>query len=154
MADDTEQLLRRVPLFEGIEPRALAALAALAHPRSYARGELIFREGEDGVGMYVIASGRVLVFHERNGVEDPIKEEGPGEVFGEISLLVDHPRIASVKAIEPTTCLIMTAWSFRQALDGSPHLARQMLTHVARWLVEAEDRSAAIDRKAAATAHI
>src|SRR5215204_1043867 len=115
---DAEQLLREVPLFQGLDHRHLALLAKLMHPRTLAVGEVAFHEGEDGVAMYAIVSGKAEIYHERGGRE---------EVFGEISVLVAHPRIASVRAVEPTECLVLSEWNFRTALDESPELARHLL---------------------------
>jgi len=67
-----------------------------------------------------------------------------GEVFGQLALLTEHPRTASVRATSATECLVFTAWSFRAMLTESPEIANQLLGTLAQWLVEAEDRIAAL----------
>jgi CRP/FNR family transcriptional regulator, cyclic AMP receptor protein len=140
---DAERLLKDVPLFEGFEPRYLAVLAKMVHERSFAPGEVIFHEGDQGVAMYIVATGEVEVYHERGGKEERFLTVGPGGVFGEISVLVGHPRIAAVRALQPTECLVLTDWNFRAVLDESPEIAKHLLYRLAQWIVDAEDRAAA-----------
>jgi len=140
---DAEQLLRDVPLFQGLDHRHLAQLAKLMHPRTLAAGEVVFHEGDEGVAMHIIVSGKAEIYHERGGKEDVIRQLGPGEVFGEISVLVQHPRIASVRVVEPTELLVLSAWNFRTALDESPELPHHLVYRLAQWIVDAEDRAAA-----------
>jgi CRP/FNR family transcriptional regulator, cyclic AMP receptor protein len=140
---DAEQLLQDVPLFQGLERRELTLLAKLMHPRTFAPGEVVFHEGDDGLAMFIITSGKAEIFHERGGKEEAFRQLGPGEVFGEISVLVQHPRIASVRAVEPTEALVLSAWNFRTALEESPELTRHLLQRLAQWIVDAEDRAAA-----------
>src|SRR5687768_15950370 len=134
---DAERLLKDVPLFEGFEPRYLAVLAKMVHERSFAPGEVIFHEGDQGVAMYIVATGEVEVYHERGGKEERFLTVGPGGVFGEISVLVGHPRIAAVRALQPTECLVLTDWNFRAVLDESPEIAKHLLYRLAQWIVDA-----------------
>lgn len=138
---DADQLLQSVPLFQGLDKKHLAVLAKLCHERSFGPGDAIVNEGESGIGLFVVGSGRVEVVQKRGADEQQLRTMAAGEVFGEIGLLTDHPRTASVRALEPTTCLVMTAWSFQEALDGSPEIAKALLKTVAQWLVETEDRA-------------
>jgi len=140
---NAEQLLRDVPLFQGLDHRQLAQLAKLMHPRTLAAGEVVFHEGDEGVAMHAIVSGKVEIYHERGGKEELVRQLGPGEVFGEISVLVQHPRIASVRVVEATDLLILSAWNFRTALEESSDLARHLVYRLAQWIVDAEDRAAA-----------
>ena len=76
----------------------------------------IARQGEVGTGFFLIVRGRVRVVHD--GVT--IAHLGPGEVFGEISVLDQMPRIASVIAVEPTICLGVASWDFERLLEEQP----------------------------------
>jgi CRP-like cAMP-binding protein len=140
---DADQLLQSVPLFQGLDKKHLASLAKLCHERSFGQGEAIVTEGESGIGLFILGSGRVEVLQKRGAEEQRLRTMGAGEVFGEIGLLTDHPRTASVRAVEPATCLVLTAWSFQEALDASPEIAKPLLKNMAQWLVETEDRASA-----------
>ncbi|MBM2810806.1 MAG: Cyclic nucleotide-binding protein [Chloroflexi bacterium] len=140
---DAEQLLKDAPLFRGLDGKHLRMLAKMAHERTFTRGEVIFREGDESFGMYIIASGQVEVVQERGGEEKVLETRGPGQVFGEISVLVDHPRIATVRATMPTECFVFSEWSFRDVLYRSPSMMRHLVRRLARWVVNAEDRAAA-----------
>ena len=140
---NAEELLRKVPLFQGLDKKHLGMLAKTAHERSFPAGQAIVQEGESGIGLFVVGSGQVEVVQQRGGQETRLRTLGPGAVFGELGLLTDHPRTATVRATEPTSCLVVTSWNFRALLDESPIIAKEMLGTVAKWLVEAEDRAAA-----------
>jgi len=133
--------LDKVPLFAGLDSKHLDVLSKMTHPRSFRAGENIVQQGEQGIGLYVIQSGKVEVVQKRDGGEGHLRAMGPGECFGEIGLLTDYPRTATVRATEPTECLVITAWNFRASLQESPDMARQLLGTVAGWLVEAEART-------------
>ncbi len=143
MSAETEQFLETVPLFKNLDRRHRAVIAKTVFERSFAAGEVIVREGEQGLGAYMIRSGRVEVVRAPGGQEERIATLGPGEVFGELALLTDAPRSATVRAVEPTTCLVLTAWNFRAELRQSADMAYMLLEVVARRLVEAEARMAA-----------
>jgi CRP/FNR family cyclic AMP-dependent transcriptional regulator len=140
----TQDILRNVRIFRGLDRRYLAQIAKSAHVRSYAAGETIVSEGENGIGLYVISSGEVDVYQTRDGEERQLRVMRPGEVFGQLGLLTDHPRTASVRAVSNTECLVFTAWNFRAMLAESPEIAGHLLGTLAQWLVEAEDRAAAL----------
>ena len=133
--------LDKVPLFEGLEAKHLAVLGKMVQPRQYKDGETIVQQGEGGIGLYVIQSGEVEVTQKQGANENRLRTMGPGESFGEIALLTDHPRTATVKALQPTACWVMSAWEFRSALQESPEMALRMLKTVAQRLIEAEERA-------------
>jgi len=140
---DAQELLQSVPLFQGLDKQHVAVLAKFCHERSSVVGDVIVREGESGLGFFTISTGQVEVTQQRRGRDERLRHMGAGEVFGEIGLLTDHPRTATVRATEPTTCLVLTAVSFNNALERSPEIAGPLLKTVAGWLVEAEDRASA-----------
>jgi CRP-like cAMP-binding protein len=139
-----EDTLSNVRLFRGLDRKYLAQIAKGAHARSYEAGDVIVSEGEDGIGLYVISSGEVDVYQAREGGERHLRTMRAGEVFGQLALLTNHPRTASVRAISKTECLVFTAWSFRDMLADSPEIATHLVGTLAQWLVEAEDRIAAL----------
>ena len=99
-------------LFRDLSPAEIDLLLSRFVPLTVAAGELIIRQGESGERFYVVRSGRVEV--ERDG--EVLAQLGPGEAFGEIALLLDLPRTATVTAIEPATLLALDAYDFRDLL--------------------------------------
>jgi CRP-like cAMP-binding protein len=101
-----------MPLFRDLSPAELDLLLARLSVISAADGEIIIRQGEPGERFYVVRSGAVRI--ERGGQE--LARLGPGEAFGEIALLLDVPRTATVIALEPTVLVALEAHDFRDVL--------------------------------------
>jgi len=129
--------LSRVPLFAGLEPSALEALEALTFQRVFPPGETIIEEGRTGNGLFVVLSGRVEVL---KGATQVIATLGPGEPFGEMALLGDWKRSASVRSVEETTCLGMDRWVFLAHLRREPELALGVIQFLAQRLADADAR--------------
>ena len=140
MAGNVE-FLKRVQLFEDLDGRSLEAIANSAVEQSYRAGEEIVRQGDTGVGAFIIRSGRVEVVQERGGQTERLAELKAGEVFGEMALLDEFPRSATVRAIEPTTCLGIQRWHFKGILESHPQLALALLPVLTRRLRTAEAHS-------------
>jgi CRP-like cAMP-binding protein len=135
--DRRTELLAGCPLFRGIEPGGLAALAELATAVDFPVGHVIARQGEIGTGFFVIVDGRVRVI--RDGTV--VARLGPGEFFGELSVLDRMPRNATVAAEEPTSCMALASWDFEKVLLDQPALTLAILRGVATRLREATDSS-------------
>lgn len=128
------ELLGRVPLFRGLPESELWSMAALARPSSVGKGELLFREGDPGDRFYIVYSGSVEVLKERPlGDHERLAVKRAGEGFGEMSLLNDSPRSASVRALEPTDLLVVSREDFNDLL-GDSALAIGLLRSMARSL--------------------
>ena len=140
MAGNVE-FLKRVPLFEDLDQRSLESIANSAVEQSYEAGQDIVGQGDTGVGAFIIRSGRVEVIQERNGKSERLGEMKAGEVFGEMALLDEFPRSATVRAIEPTTCLGIQRWHFRGILESHPQIALALLPVLTRRLRNAEAHS-------------
>ncbi len=130
--DRRAALLAGCPLFKGIDAEGLAKLAELATPVDFPRGHVIARQGEIGTGFFVIVSGSVRVV--RDGTV--VARLGPGEFFGELSVLDRMPRNATVAAEEATSCLALAAWDFEKILLEEPALTLAILRGVAQRLRE------------------
>lgn len=98
-----QAILEKIPVFEGFSPRELAALGRVLHKREYLPNEVIIRQDEPGLGMYIIQSGQAAVISGRDDVQ--LSVLGDGDFFGEVSLLDETPRSATVVA--RTHCLIL-----------------------------------------------
>jgi CRP-like cAMP-binding protein len=128
------ELLGRVPLFRGLPDTELWSMAALARPKALAKNENLFREGDPGDRFYVVYSGSVEVLKERPlGDHERLAVKQAGEAFGEMSLLNDAPRSASVRALEPTELLVISRDDFN-ALLGDSALAIGLLRSLAKSL--------------------
>jgi CRP-like cAMP-binding protein len=108
------QEVAEMALFRDLSSAELDVLLARLLPLDAAAGETIIRQGDSGERFYVVRSGAVEV--ERDG--HPLARLGPGEAFGEIALLLDVPRTATVTAVEPTRLLALEAHDFRDLLAG------------------------------------
>ena len=124
-ADDipAEDFLTRAPLFARLEGRQLHRLAELCVPRSYEASEEIVVEGSTGLGLFVITGGRVEVTRGAGDEKVVFAELGSGDLLGEMSLVDDQPRSATVRTLEPTTCLLITRGSFQSLVDREPEIA-------------------------------
>jgi CRP/FNR family transcriptional regulator, cyclic AMP receptor protein len=138
-----DEFLQTVSLFQDLDKKHRNVIAKTVFSRKFNAGEAIVREGEPGVGAFMIRSGKVEVTKESGDETEHLNTLGPGEVFGEIALLTDLPRTATVRALEPTEVLGLTAWNFRAELQKSPELAYQLLRVTARRLADADARLAA-----------
>jgi CRP/FNR family transcriptional regulator, cyclic AMP receptor protein len=120
--------LKNIPLFSNLTPKNLKRVANLCKIREFEEHDFIVRQGDDGVGLFIITSGMVQVRKTTDeGREIDIATHGPGEFFGEISVLDGAPRTASVVAIEPTTCMAVVSWDFRALMDSHPRIALQIM---------------------------
>ena len=84
--------------------------------RAHAAGDIIIREGEAGDAAYIIVSGKCRAFRQAGDVEETLTTMGPGDVFGEMALLLDEPRAASVQAVEPVTLLVLDRATLSEGL--------------------------------------
>ena len=132
------EFIHKVPLFEELDDRSLTAIVNAVVEQSYAPGQEIVREGDTGVGAFIIRSGRCEVLQRRGGEQVRLGELGPGDFFGEMALLDEFPRSATVRAIEPTTCLGLTRWHFRGILESHPQIALAILPVLTKRLRNAE----------------
>ena len=113
------QQLASVPLLADLDDRVRRRLAEVGKRRTYDADDPIVKEGSTGTALYIILSGKARV--ERGG--DTIGELGPGEFFGELALIEEHPRSATVTAVTETDCLLFPAWEFTALLKEHPEIA-------------------------------
>jgi CRP-like cAMP-binding protein len=140
MSDERIEILRKVPLFDGLSDKELAAVANAAKERRFDTGDVVVGEGEGGVGFFVIADGsaRVETRGERRATL------GAGASFGEVALLDEGgKRTASVIAESPLRLFGLTAWQFTPLLEQHPAIAVKIAKMLARRLRETEERLAA-----------
>lgn len=121
-------LLRKAPLFSDLPEEELHALASRLGKRTFARGMILFHKDSPGQTLYLIESGRVRIFIlSDNGQEMTLNVHGPGECFGEISLLDGKPRSAGAVAIEQTVAYVLHRDDFLCCLRDFPVLTQRVL---------------------------
>lgn len=138
---DKAAMLRQVPLFAGLPEETIDQLARVARVSSYPEGDEILEEGaeideEAGDGMYLLINGTVEVRKDSTDGTDGhlLARLGPGEFFGEMALLDDQPRSASVFAKTDVLCLGLNRWDFLRHLRSNPETAIKMLAVLSRRL--------------------
>jgi CRP-like cAMP-binding protein len=132
-ADEIVSFLARVPLFKSLNKRQLESLAKVAHHDRFEAGAEIVAQGESGVGLYVIASGKANVVHnEPDGTTPVVNILNPTDFFGELAMLSEGPRTASVVATEDTECLVITRWNFLALAKKDAEMAVVIMEELAR----------------------
>ena len=130
-----EDVIAQVPLFSDLSHRELQILAANCREREYPTDATLLRQGETGVGLFVLISGRVQASQQTStGETRNLGAFERGSVLGEMSLLDDLPRTATVIALEPTRALVIPVWDFRAVLRESPEISIKLLSVMSRRL--------------------
>jgi CRP/FNR family transcriptional regulator, cyclic AMP receptor protein len=128
------EVLMNVPLFAGLEERDLERLAERFQERTFSEGETVVREGSTGTSFFVIGEGSATV-----SVGDEVRDVlGPGDYFGEIALVDEGVRSASIVAATDLRCYFLTPWEFRPFVEEHPRLAWSLLQNLARRLRSAQ----------------
>lgn len=131
-----EDFLARVPIFANCTPEEIAAIAAVAQESGFQPAQIIVTQGTPGQAFYLILEGRVEII--RDG--QSLGAFGPGDFFGEMSLLDQAPRSATIKAIDATNCLMLSSWDFKALLEKHPSIAVKLLEVLSRRLRVADER--------------
>ena len=142
------ELLRHVDLFQHLTEQQLEDLAAQTRELSFRKHAVLMTEGDAGESMYVIKTGSVKVYvSDDEGRELVLYQQGKGAAIGDISLLDDEPRSASVSTLEPTTALMIGKQAFLQCLRASPEMAINIIRSLTQRLRDATEgsRSLALD---------
>jgi CRP/FNR family cyclic AMP-dependent transcriptional regulator len=133
---DVVQRLKGVPLFSGVRDRELKRLANVMRESRFNEGDAITTEGRSGIGFFLIEEGNASV----SLYGEIIRTLGPGDHFGEIALIDEGPRSATVTASTDLRCRGMAAWEFRSFVQEHPEVAWPLLQTLVSRLREAQDR--------------
>ncbi len=123
-------MFRSIPLFRGLEEQELRAIVKLSKEMTFREGETIVKEGDSGLGFYLIAEGEAVVKRKNRTVAKLER----GSFFGEMALFDDQPRSADVVAAEPTRCLVLLRWNFWSLAFKNKNIVRGLFREMARRL--------------------
>jgi CRP-like cAMP-binding protein len=138
---DLEAALAAIPMFRHLGARQRSDLARHFCRRTYRAGEVVVRQGDTSMSFYVVLSGRVRIVRNTAGDDGvDIVEEGPGSFFGEMGVIDDLPRAATVAALEPTECALLAKWDFQRELGADPGIAMALISVLNARIRTLEDR--------------
>ena len=141
--EDAEVVLRRAPLFEGLDEESARALRRQMTEVKLSRGEHLFLEGDQGDRLYVVLDGKIkLTRAATDGRESLWSVLGPGEMFGELSLFDPRPRTSTASAVTDATVAALGDEALRPWLMDRPDVSMHMLRALARRLRRANDVTA------------
>jgi len=122
--------LGRAPILAGLSERQLRSLAKSVKVIAYPANATIVKQGEPGIALYILLRGEVEV---RQGAR-ALAKLGPGQFFGELTLLDEEPRSADVVAVQPTECAVLSRWEFWGFAKGEPEVLQGVGREIARRL--------------------
>lgn len=130
-----DQLLSRVPLFQGLNEQQFALLSSRIQKISLRRGEVLFVEGDEGDRLYIITEGKIKLGHSsEDGRESLLAILGPGEMIGELTLFDPGKRSTTATAVSPASMLCLDHSDLVQILDTNPEVAKHLLRALAQRL--------------------
>lgn len=138
---DKITFLQQVPLLDGLNKKQLGQLEKRFVARSYESGAQIVRQGEGGEGLFIIVSGSAEAVRQRaDGTTAVVNTFGPTDFFGELALLHEGTRTASVVATADTECLVLARWDFLAAMQEDAEMGIVVAQELARRFRRALDR--------------
>jgi len=140
-SEETIALLQSVPVFSSLADDDLAEVAAVTVPRTFAAGEIVFREGDRSDTCYVVRLGRVRAVREHtDGRIITLATFGPGDFFGELAMFEDESRSATIEALEDTEAAAILGNDMRRLLREHPEISVKLLGALGRRLRETNER--------------
>ncbi len=142
-----EDTLARVDLFSGLRKKELKDLATYCGERKFSPGSVLISQGEQGLGLFILTKGTVRITRKisPDGAEEVLATAGVGDVIGEMALLDDLPRSATVTAVDEVTVISLPFWEFRRImrriLRNDPDVGLDLLAVLSRRLRKAEQRA-------------
>ncbi|MBN1548628.1 MAG: Crp/Fnr family transcriptional regulator [Syntrophaceae bacterium] len=121
-------IMKTIPLFEGLQDHQMENIARVGIRRTYRRDEIIFMEGDDGNGFYIVEAGQIKIYKiSSEGKEQILHFFGPGETFGEVAVFTGHGFPAYAKANHNAICLFIPRTDFIEIIRQDPTLAMNLL---------------------------
>jgi CRP-like cAMP-binding protein len=139
--EETARLLARTELFADLDPREVQAIAQVAVPRNWDRGQVIFREGDEGDTCYLLRSGAVVLTREhQDGRMVALAELRAGALFGELAMFRGETRSATAEAVEPTSAVALLSGDVQRCMRRNPELALKLLAGLAERVSRTNER--------------
>jgi CRP/FNR family cyclic AMP-dependent transcriptional regulator len=132
-----QELIKQVPLFSDLDKKELQGLASSMKERRFDPGSTIAVEGQTGVGFFIIEEGEATI----SVKGEELNTLGPGDYFGEVALIDDGARTATITAKSPLKCYGITSWEFRPLVEQNADLGWKMLQTMAKMLRASEQRA-------------
>jgi CRP-like cAMP-binding protein len=143
MGQETQELLRRVPLFAELSGPELDQVASVAIPRSFPKGVRVFHEGDSSDACYIVRAGDLRVTREHpDGRAIALATLGPGDFFGELAMLDGGTRSASVETLSDSQLLALPASDVRRVIAAHGDIAAKLIVAITRRLRETNERVA------------
>ena len=142
-----EDALARVDLFSGLSKKDLKDLATYCREGKFSPGSVMLSQGEQGLGLFILTKGtaRITRKNSPDGAEEVLGTAGAGDVIGEMALLDDLPRSATVTAVDEVSVLVLPFWEFRivlrEILRRDPDVGLDLLAVLSRRLRKCEQRA-------------
>lgn len=135
MSLNVAEILQGCRLFSKVDARGFQRLATIARICRFDKGEMVFREGEECPGVYVLGSGLVRVFKTApSGKEHVLHMIGPGNTFAEVAAIGGFRCPANAEAVAATVCVLLPLEKFRDLIDHDHDFCREMLMGMASWV--------------------
>lgn len=142
-AEQTIALLHHVPVFSALGREELARVAAVAVPRKFGRGQVVFREGDESNTCYIVRTGQARAIRQhQDGRSITLAHFGPGDIFGELAMFDDERRSATVEAIDHTEVIAILGGDMRRLLREHPDIAVKLLAALGARLRQTNERLA------------
>ena len=143
-----EELLDKVPLFKDLEAQDLGRLAEASRVETFSAGEAIVEVGEPGRSLYLVTEGYVQVLYPVRSAEFELARLGPGEFFGEMALLNEKPRSATVRAVDEVSAIVVDKTEFRALVLDRPQVALALLEVLSVRIRQADEQISGLSDQA------
>jgi CRP-like cAMP-binding protein len=135
MSGTIEDTIRRCQLFAEVDPQRCQKLAEISRRCQFARQQMIFHQGQECPGVFIVDSGSVRVFKTSPaGKEHVLHMVGPGQSFAEVAAIGGFPCPAHAEAVEPTRCVLIPVDRFRDQMRRDHQLCLEMMTGMSFWV--------------------
>ena len=143
--EEVAEILGQVPLFKGLNRGLVRRLAERTAVRSYEPGDVIVKEGDTSMSFYVILSGSVRILRELDDhTQLDVRHSVKGGFFGEMGLIDDLPRSATVEALDATRCALLAKWDFQEGMRQDPDIALALIKSLNARIRELDSRLAGV----------
>jgi CRP/FNR family cyclic AMP-dependent transcriptional regulator len=132
--------LKHIPLFVNVHGEGLKRVSDVVREKNVSSGELVFAEKDLGEEMYLVHTGKILIYQDFSGRREPLTKIEPGGYFGEMAIIDEQPRSASASAEQDSILLVLHKDDFRSAVHDYPDIAFAVFKEFSRRVRQADTR--------------